>query len=91
MAVVSNFPVFHGHKFNKMAIKQKRVYFGSIEIVELAMILGDHPACRNGPPVQTSWNAQSRVSVNLDEYELTRTPRRSIQELRLSSAARSIM
>jgi hypothetical protein len=75
----------------KMAIKQKKVCFGIIQIVELAMILGDHPACSTGSPVQTSWNAQSRVSVNLDEYELTRSPRRSIQELRLSSAARSVM
>jgi hypothetical protein len=74
-----------------MTIKQKKVCFGSIEIVELAMILGDHPACSTGPPVQTSWDAQSRFCINLDEYELTRSPRRSIQELHLSSAARRIM
>jgi hypothetical protein len=74
-----------------MAPKIKRVSFNSIEIVEFPMILGDHPACRIGPPVQTSWDAQRRTSIDVDEYELTRCPRRSVEQLHLSSTERSVM
>ena len=71
-----------------MTPKQKTVSFTCIEVVELPMILGDHPSCRAGPPVQTSWDAQSRESYSLDEYEQSRSPRRSLQEMHLSCETR---
>ena len=65
---------------------KKRVSFSDIEVVELPMILGDHPACRDGLPVCTSWKHSDRYSLSLDLFEQTRSPmRRQGSELYISS------
>ena len=69
----------------------KKVSFDQVEIVELSMILGDHPGCTSGPPVQVSWDEQSRTTLQIDAYANARGPRRRIDDLYLSEAARRIM
>jgi hypothetical protein len=59
----------------------RRVSFSSVEIVELSMVLGDHPGCRIGPPVRTLGEVQRRISVHLDDYEHSRSPRRNLDDL----------
>ncbi|CAJ1946601.1 unnamed protein product [Cylindrotheca closterium] len=54
----------------------KRVSWSEIDVVELPMILGDHPACRDGLPVQPGWISSDRYSVSVDSFEETRSPRR---------------
>eukprot|EP00980_Cylindrotheca_fusiformis_P007479 scaffold1549_cov105-Cylindrotheca_fusiformis.AAC.8 len=68
----------------------KRVSFDSIEIIMLPMIMGDHPACTDGPPVQTSWEQSYRHCFSVDEFEKRRSPyRRNSNDLYLSSVDRS--
>ncbi|CAJ1941127.1 unnamed protein product [Cylindrotheca closterium] len=65
---------------------KRRVSFCEIDVVELPMILGDHPACRNGLPVQPDWDASDRYSISVDSFEETRSPhRRSGGPIRISS------
>eukprot|EP00526_Cylindrotheca_closterium_P000945 CAMPEP_0113648874 /NCGR_PEP_ID=MMETSP0017_2-20120614/25951_1 /TAXON_ID=2856 /ORGANISM="Cylindrotheca closterium" /LENGTH=241 /DNA_ID=CAMNT_0000561175 /DNA_START=32 /DNA_END=757 /DNA_ORIENTATION=+ /assembly_acc=CAM_ASM_000147 len=74
----------HSSDTNKEATK--RVSFSEIDVVELPMILGDHPACRDGLPVQPAWDASDRYSVTVDSFEEKRSPRRrSGSQLYISS------
>jgi hypothetical protein len=61
-----------------------RVGFGSIEIREHALVLGDHPDCSNGPPVQLGWECQHTTFQHLDDYEFSRRPRRHKGDLGLN-------
>ena len=72
--------------------KNKRVSFSTINIIELPMILGDHPACSDNFPVQTSWDVSARYEFSINEYERVReTKRRPSADLYLSSLERSIL
>lgn len=68
-----------------------QVSFGSIETIEIPMILGDHPECKYGPAVTLSWDVQERNRMDIDEYEANRPRRRSSKEFRLSSVDRRRM
>jgi hypothetical protein len=68
---------------------KKQVSFRSIEIIELAIALGDNPCVSNGAPLTTEWEAQSRNSFEIDLFETyRRSQRRSTRELIISSRAR---
>jgi hypothetical protein len=60
------------------------VAFGSIEIREHALVLGDHPDCSYGPPVQLGWGCQQTKVHQLDDYEFSRMPRRHRRDLGLN-------
>lgn len=61
------------------------VSFDTVDIKEFPMTLGDHPSAASGPPVTLDWERLERErSLNLDEYEASRTPRRSRKQLKLS-------
>jgi len=78
-------------RFQKLTL-MKHVHFDSVEIVELAMIRGDHPACKVGPPVQISWEVQGRTKMTVEDYEAGRDPiRKSLEDMRLSSSDRRSM
>ena len=69
--------------------RRRRVAFDHVDIIELAVELGDHPYCTHGPALQTSGIVERRVSLDLQEYETQRSPvRRSAPELYLSSQDR---
>lgn len=61
------------------------VSFSCLQIREFNMTLGDHPSAVSGPPVALDWDSQAEErTVNLDEYERTRNPRRKRRQLKLS-------
>jgi hypothetical protein len=66
-------------------LQDRVVSFSQLEIREFNMTLGDHPSATSGPPVMLDWDSQpTQRSVSLDEYEMTRSPRRKRKQLKLS-------
>jgi hypothetical protein len=63
---------------------KKHVSFTEINIREHSVVLGDHPCCTIGLPVALGWDVQHESSQSLDDYEASRTKRRSRHEMRLS-------
>ena len=66
---------------------QKSVRFGDCEVRSYAQVLGDHPCCSLGCPLELGWDYTSKDSVPVDDYEAGRDPR-SMNELRLSPEER---
>jgi hypothetical protein len=54
----------------------KQVRFGDLTIREYPMVLGEHPNCSSGVPVQIGWEPQSVSTRNLELYEYMRGERR---------------
>jgi hypothetical protein len=48
-----------------------------------AMILGDHPNCRYGPPITIAWDYLEYEPLPLNEYESHHSRRRPIRKLYL--------
>jgi hypothetical protein len=68
-----------------------QVRFGTVEFKEFHVILGDHPGCKAGPPIELSWDAENRFAMDINLYERSRPRRRSRGQLILSSSERSEM
>ena len=49
------------------------VQFNEVEIIEFPIILGDHPSCQEGPALQMATSCQSRIVVDVEEYEAVRS------------------
>lgn len=47
----------------------KRISFGNCQIRTYPQVLGDHPCCLEGCPIQLGWNYQEEKSIKVDEYE----------------------
>jgi hypothetical protein len=67
---------------------KKNVSFHSLHIREYSQVLGDHPCCSLGPPVSLGWEVEAERTETVDQYEATRTRRRSRDDLRLSGELR---
>lgn len=61
---------------------RKTVKFGSLRIREHAVVLGDHPCCSAGCPLELGWEHESETELAVDDYETSRSERRSRKELR---------
>jgi hypothetical protein len=73
-----------------MAITTTRhVEFHHAEIIELPIILGDHPATASDPPLTIGWKAQRRTVFNVDFYEAHRPKRQ--RDLVISSSRRQLL
>jgi hypothetical protein len=68
--------------------KKKKISFDQIEIIELPIILGDHPCVQDGPPVSVCWKSQLRVSVCLERFENARKQHRRRFPHRISKCTR---
>ena len=65
------------------------VQFNEVEIIEFPIILGDHPSCEEGPALQMATSCQSRIVVDVEEYEAVRSCcRRYSRDLVLSCEER---
>ena len=65
------------------------VTFTDIEIIEFPITLGDHPSCQDGPAISMATSCQSRIIVNVEEYEAVRSCcRRHSRDLVLSCEER---
>lgn len=62
------------------------VHFGSIEIREYEIILGDNPGCLSGPSLSIGWNYSTLENIpnTVDKYEINRAPRRSPEQFKLT-------
>ena len=73
---------------SKPSKKKRRIHFDRIEIIELPIILGDHPCVQDGPPLSVGWDPQLRFSVSLDRFEQARQQHRRRFPVRISEPIR---
>jgi hypothetical protein len=67
---------------------KKSVSFHRIEIREHERALGDNPAVSKGPALSIGWGSVNALSLNVDEYEEFRPPRRTRSELQMPPTVR---
>ena len=73
-----------GSRSKRLSKKKREVSFSTVVVREYDMTLGDNPSCSYGPPVQLSWEFDEIVNLKLDEYERSRSKRRSMRQMVLS-------
>jgi hypothetical protein len=80
--------IIEGFLFRKTTI-----CFGHIDVIELGMTMGQHPACLNGPAVCLSSELVNRTRLQVEEYELLkdRSIRRTRRQLYISTMDRQRM
>ena len=66
----------------------KHVSFGTIEIIEFPITLGDNPAVSSGPPLTIEWEPQQRIRFDLDLFEEYRPERRHRRQLPIDPIVR---
>ena len=71
--------------------REKQVRFGTIEINEHAIALGESSIPRCGPPLTTHWERQARYLVTVDDYEASKPPARKGDQLLYSKRERNNM
>ena len=62
----------------------KHVSFSDVLIRDYDITIGDHPDCSIGPPISLSWDFYQYPSINLEQYEIYRPPRRTRRQLMLN-------
>jgi len=73
-----------GEEFREKCVDKKhRVTFGELEVRKYGIILGDNPCCEMGPPITIDWAPFKSKSVPIEDYESTRGPRRTKDELQM--------
>jgi hypothetical protein len=50
----------------------KSVRFGECAVRSYSQVLGDHPYCSKGCPLQLGWEYESLESLTIDDYETSR-------------------
>ena len=63
---------------------KRYVRFGSIIIRDYDMILGDNPSCESGIPLAIGWDYTEYQPLDVDKYELCRSPRRNMANMQVS-------
>ena len=80
----------HGseHSFSSSE-EGKSVRFGDCEVRAFSQILGDHPCCSLGCPLELGWDYTDEDTVPVDDFQAGRDyPPRTMKELRLSPEER---
>lgn len=72
----SSLPTMSLYSFPPPLPEKKSVTFGSIEMNEHQVILGDNPSVSDGPPLTIAWKSHVSYSISVDEHEKSR-PKRS--------------
>jgi len=67
---------------------KRNVSFDKLDVREYAITLGDNPAVSRGPPISLSWNYIEETSVDLEQFEATRAPRRTKGQMIMGSQVR---
>lgn len=65
----------------------KRVRFGSCSVRSYAQVLGEHPFCSIGCPIELGWTFEALEDISVDEYEAIhhdQVSSRSKNDLRMS-------
>jgi hypothetical protein len=66
---------------NESSSSRPNITFSVVAFHTHAIVLGDNPAVSVGPPLAMSWKAVESVSLDLEEYETSRPPRRQKRDL----------
>jgi hypothetical protein len=66
----------------------KRVRFGDCVVRSYSQVLGEHPYCSVGCPLELGWEYDVLQSLTVDDYEATRGRRSPRHDLRLSPEER---
>lgn len=70
-------------------LPDRNVSFGSVAVRVCERVLGDNPACHDGPSLSIGWNYEPEKVVNVEIFERTRQKkRRSFDKLCLSPEKR---
>jgi hypothetical protein len=67
---------------------KKSVSFHQVEIREYERIVGDNPSVSSGPAVSLAWDHHDKMSLQLNDYESIRPPRRCAGEFQMPTAVR---
>ncbi len=66
----------------------KSVSFGDLIIRSHEVVLGDHPSCVSGCPLELGWNHEDEKIISVEDFELQRGPRKTPSELRTTRQER---
>lgn len=66
----------------------RHIGFDKVIVRDYAMILGDHPNCRYGPPVTIEWDYTEYEPLDVNEYEIHHSLRRPLQQMYLTTEKR---
>ena len=69
--------------------ERSAVSFGTIEFHEHAIVLGDNPSTSCGPSLEIDWKGESHATLDVDDYESHRMPRRSKDQLIMPNQMRT--
>jgi hypothetical protein len=72
-------------------VRIKRVHFSDITIQEYPIIVCDNPGGNSGCPLSIAWEVLSSTCMSVDEYELSRPPRRSNLQMMVPASCRKDM
>jgi hypothetical protein len=67
---------------------RKSVSFGDLLIRTHPVVLGEHPACRSGCPLELGWTHDAEIIVTVDEFEMQRGRKKHPSELRTTRQER---
>jgi hypothetical protein len=73
---------------NKKLLPKRAVSFDNVEIREYARCLGNNPATTNGPSLSLDWCYAKMETINLEDYEKSRLPRRRTDEMLMPGVLR---
>merc|ERR1712151_632290 len=74
-----------------MGIHKRGVSFDHVDIREYFIELGDNPSCSSGPPFTIGWEFDVVGSVNLEQFEEFRPPRRIARQMVIPNNERESM
>ena len=67
---------------------RKSVCFGELVIRTHPVVLGEHPLCKSGCPLELGWVHDEETIISVDEHESRRGPRIPASELRTTRKER---
>ena len=73
---------------NNILLSKRVVSFDNVEIREYARCLGNNPATTHGPSLSLDWCYANMETINLEDYEKIRPPRRKAAEMQIPGVLR---
>ena len=73
----------------KPSRKKKSVSFSTTSLQYYPIILGDNPACSQGPPITIDWDHFAKQTFDVDYYEREREVSRDTSQMRIPGTFRA--
>lgn len=87
----SNYSLHESSSSLHVPRSSKSVSFGDLVIRSHEVVLGDHPFCVSGCPLELGWNHDEDKVVSLEEFESQRGPPKAPSEFRTTRHERQMM